>query len=115
MLTDLIAEIPLKLLRRADILDFRERLIDPDREESVGARSANCTMGAIKTALREAFYREERSWGFLVPLNPGINSRVKRLSKQENQLFPRDSTSSDHPYHGGSLFDRQDESEEQNS
>lgn len=56
---DPICDIPLKELRRADILDFRDRLFDPDRDKQIGARTANCTMGALKTALREAYFRED--------------------------------------------------------
>ena len=54
ILGDPICDIPIGHLKRADILDFRERLFDPQHEPVVGARTANCTMGALKTALREA-------------------------------------------------------------
>lgn len=56
---DPICTIPLKELHRADILDFRDRLFDPDNDRNIGARTANCTMGALKTVLREAFFRED--------------------------------------------------------
>ena len=55
ILGDPICDIPIGDLRRADILDYRERLFG----SGVGARTANCTMGALKTIIREAFYREE--------------------------------------------------------
>ena len=59
ILGDLICDIPIGNLKRADILDFRERLFDPAREKPIGARTANCTIGALKIALREAYYRED--------------------------------------------------------
>ena len=59
VLGDPICDIPIGDLRRADILDFRERLYGPRDGKTVGARTANCTMGALKTIIREAFYREE--------------------------------------------------------
>ena len=59
ILSDPICDIPIGDLRRANILDFRERLFDPRHKPVVGPRTANCTMGALKTVLREAFYREE--------------------------------------------------------
>ena len=59
LLGDAICDIPLKYLRRADLLDWRERLVATCRKRRIGARTANCTMGALKTVLREAFYREE--------------------------------------------------------
>jgi len=59
ILGDPVCDIPIGDLKRADILDFRERLFDPEHKPVVGPRTANCTMGALKTVLREAFYREE--------------------------------------------------------
>ena len=59
VLGDPICDIPVGDLRRADILDYRERLYGPPDGDRVGGRTANCTMGALKTVLREAFYREE--------------------------------------------------------
>ena len=61
VLGDPICEIPLEYLRRADILDFRQRLLAPRKGKRIGPRTANCTMGALKTVIREAFYREEIS------------------------------------------------------
>ena len=60
VLGDSICDIPVGDLRRADILDYRERLVaQRDDGTRIGARTANCTMGALKTVIREAFYREE--------------------------------------------------------
>jgi integrase len=61
LLRDPICDISLKYLRRADLLDYRERLVATRNKSRVGARTANCTMGALKTVLREAFFREEIS------------------------------------------------------
>ena len=47
ILTDPICGIPMGDLKRADILDFRERLFDPRQEPVAGARTANCTVGAL--------------------------------------------------------------------
>jgi len=60
LLDDPICDIPIGDLRRADILDYRERLV-AEREDGtrIGARTANCTMGALKIVIREAFYRED--------------------------------------------------------
>ena len=43
ILGDPVCEIPIGDLRRADILDFRERLFDPDRERKVGARTGGAS------------------------------------------------------------------------
>ena len=59
LIGDPICEIPIGDLNRSNILDFRERLFDPDSKNKIGPRTANCTMGALKTILREAYYREE--------------------------------------------------------
>ena len=59
LLGDPVCDIPISDLKRADILDYRERLFDPESEKQIGARTANCTMGALKTVLREAYYRED--------------------------------------------------------
>ena len=59
LLGDPICDIPIGDLKRADVLDYRERLFDPDSKNKIGPRTANCTMGALKTILREACYREE--------------------------------------------------------
>jgi integrase len=59
VLCDPICDIPIGDLRRADILDYRERLWGPREGMRVGPRTANCTMGALKTIIREAFYRED--------------------------------------------------------
>ncbi len=46
--------------------------------------------------------------GFLVPLNPGANSRVRRTTKQQLELEPAAPASGPPPprpaYRGGSLF-----------
>ena len=54
ILGDRICQIPIDALPRADILEYRERLLDPRAGKRVGARTANCTMGAVKTVLRKA-------------------------------------------------------------
>jgi integrase len=56
---DPICDISIGDLKRADILDYRDRLHTPREGKRIGDRTANCTMGALKTALREAYFREE--------------------------------------------------------
>ena len=78
---DPVCEVPLRALRRADILDFRDRLFDPDRENQIGARTANCTMGALKTALREAYYRED------IDRDPTVGIGEIKYKEQEVGVF----------------------------
>ena len=55
ILTDPISDIRLPELKRAHILDFRDRLVG-----KMGfARTVQKTMGALKTVIKEAFFREE--------------------------------------------------------
>ncbi len=56
ILTDPIADMVVGKIRRADILDLRQRLIDKK-----GPGVANKALTALRTCLREAYYREELS------------------------------------------------------
>ncbi len=47
---------------------------------------------------------DECSHGFLIPLDTGINSRVRRTANLDIELFPEDPPPKD-SYHGGSLFE----------
>ena len=52
---DLLSNIHVSDLRRADVLDFRQRLI----KKGVGPRTINRVIGILKIAFREGVYREE--------------------------------------------------------
>lgn len=55
VLTDAIAEMRLPEIKRAHVLDFRERLV-----EAMGfSRTVQKTMSVLKIILKEAFFREE--------------------------------------------------------
>ena len=53
---DPIANIPVGKLKRAHILDFRQRVLN-----AKGPGVANCALSALKTCLREGYFREELS------------------------------------------------------
>ena len=53
--SDRIAGQPLSELRRADILNLRQRLVDA----GTGARTVNRTIGILKIAFKEGVFREE--------------------------------------------------------
>lgn len=55
ILKDPIADLPVREIRRADVLDFRSRLL----EAGTGPRVVNRTMAALKVAFREGVFREE--------------------------------------------------------
>ena len=51
---------------------------------------------------------DEKSFGFLTLLNVGINSRVRRMARQNPELIPNETDQ--HPqYRGGSLFEEKEE------
>ena len=47
----------------------------------------------------------EESRGFLTPLNPGINGRVRRTANLDIDLMPEEPGIEGEPYRGGSLFE----------
>jgi hypothetical protein len=47
----------------------------------------------------------EESRGFLTPLNPGINARVRRTANLDIELTPKEPGVATKPYRGGSLFE----------
>ena len=56
MFDDPIATIAVGRLKRAHILDFRQRVLD-----AKGPGAANRAISALKTCLREGYFREELS------------------------------------------------------
>jgi integrase len=54
ILKDPIADLPIAEIRRADVLDFRTRLL-----ASYGTRTVNRTIGVLKVIFKEGMFREE--------------------------------------------------------
>lgn len=78
VLPDPLCELPVAEVRRADLLDFRSRLIAKD---DVGGRTAQLTMQALRVALREAYYRED------IDRDPGAGIGKLSYEKQEVGVF----------------------------
>jgi hypothetical protein len=59
--------------------------------------------------LRIEIFYQDQSYGFLVPLNPHINARIKR-NAERTHIEPQRSSTSPPPaaksYQGGKLFER---------
>lgn len=112
------------LLRAApkDLRDYFRlaiwRKVDKDRAVSLHGKLYEAPVGlALKSVMllchpkdpqRIEVYFEEQSFGFLLPLNAGVNSRVRRIAKNQSELLPpsQPSARSLATYHGGSLFGR---------
>jgi putative transposase len=115
----------LELLRPApqDLRDhFRlpvRRKVDKDRSVSLDGRSYEAPLGLIGQTItllvhpedrsRIEVVHEGRSWGFLVPLNLQVNSRIRRISGRQTELDPSPHTEGGSPsklaaYRGGELF-----------
>ena len=54
--------------------------------------------------LRVEVLLEERSWGFLTPLDPQVNARVRRTAKSDVELDVPLQPDEPPSYTGGSLF-----------
>jgi putative transposase len=94
----------LELLRPApkDLRDhFRlpvRRKVDKDRTVSLDGRSYEAPLGLIGQTVtllvhpqdmsRIEVVHDNRSWGFLVPLNLQVNSRIRRISGRQTELDP---------------------------
>ncbi len=115
----------LSLLRTApkNLLDYfrttLRRKVDKDRTVTLHGRLYEAAVGLVgqtvtllyheKDPGRIEIFHEDRPAGFLVPLNLGANSRVRRTTKQQLELEPAAPASSPPPspspaYRGGSLF-----------
>ncbi len=115
---------------RAAPSDLREhfrvparRKVDKDRSVSLGGRLYEAPVGLIGQWVTLLYHkhdptrveviaqasgatdREERSYGFLTPLDTGINSRVRRTAGRDIDLLPADEPAHD-SYRGGSLFEK---------
>jgi putative transposase len=96
------------------------RKVDKDRTVSLHGKLYEAPVGLVGQTVTLLYHRadptrievffQERSWGFLVPLDPHINSRVRRLSRERNELFPPAQPSPEQDrYRGGELFGAQTE------
>lgn len=106
---------------RAAPKDLREhfripvrRKVDRDRSVSLNGRLYEAPTGLIGQWVTLLYHKhdysrvevifDECSHGFLVPLDTGINSRVRRTANLDIELFPPEQPPED-SYHGGSLFE----------
>ena len=90
------------------------RKVDKDRSVSLHGRCYEAPVGLIGKWVTLLYHKhdrdrievflEEQSYGFLTPLDPGINSRVRRTANLDIDLLP-DLPSDDESYQGGSLFE----------
>jgi len=91
------------------------RKVDKDRTVTLNGRLYEAPLGLIGRTVtllyhpeeseRVEVFFEEQSAGFLLPLNTGVNSRVRRTSREQSELLPLEEPSGGRPYHGGSLFE----------
>jgi len=113
---------------RAAPADLREyfrvparRKVDKDRSVSLGGKLYEAPVGLIGQWVTLLYHKhdpsrveviaqvsgsgdlEERSYGFLIPLDTGINSRVRRTANLDIDLLPAADPRQD-SYRGGSLF-----------
>ena len=111
----------LALLRPApkDLLDYFRtpvvRKVDKDRTVSLNGKLYEAPLGLIGKQVMLLYHDhdpqrievifDERSWGFLIPLNLHANSRVKRISGQQTELSQVPLPPKEPPsYSSGSLF-----------
>ncbi len=111
----------LALLRPApkDLMDYFRipvaRKVDKDRTVSLNGKLYEAPLGLVGKQVMLLYYEydpqrtevifDERSWGFLVPLNLHANSRVKRISGRQTELSQAPEPPVEPPsYSSGSLF-----------
>jgi putative transposase len=116
----------LSLLRPAprDLRDYFRtsvrRKVDKDRTVSLYGKIYEAPLGLIGKVVNLLFHEQdpsrievlfdEKSQGFLVPLNAAINSRIRRTAHQQPVLIPEAPSAAKPSYHGGSLFETGDKS-----
>jgi len=76
ILTDSISDLPFVTIKRADILDFRSRLL-----KLVGTRTVNRTIGILKIVFKEAFFREE------IDRDPTMGIGDVKYAQRERGIF----------------------------
>ena len=98
------------------------RNVDKDRTVSLEGRLYEAPAGLIGKTVQLKYHKseperievlsEEKSYGFLSPLNQQVNSRVRRNSGRDTELVPDEQSSQSKPerssaeqrYRGGKLF-----------
>lgn len=78
ILTDALADKAVKQIRRGDVLDFRQRLID-----RAGSRTVNTVITVLKTCFKEGVFRED------LEKDPTIGVGNIRYAKRESGVFSR--------------------------
>lgn len=108
---------------RAAPKDLREqfriparRKVDADRSVSLNGRLYEAPVGLIGQWVTLLYHKndmsrievifDECSHGFLIPLDTGINSRIRRTANLDIELFPKEKPPKN-PYRGGSLFEQE--------
>jgi transposase InsO family protein len=115
----------LKALRQApkDIRDYFRvpavRKVDKDRSVSLKGRLFEAPVGLIGQSVTLLYHKSdlsrvevflgERSYGFLTPLDAGINSKVRRIAKHIVELVPNEQLPPQRGYQGGSLFNHRED------
>lgn len=90
------------------------RKVDKDRTVSLCGRLFEAPVGLIGRSVTLLYHKEdplrvevlleENSHGFLVPLDPLVNSRVRRTANLDIDVLPPQTFGESEPYRGGSLF-----------
>lgn len=102
----------------ADVRDYFRfpvtRRVDKDRTVSLGGRLFEAPVGLIGRQVTLLYHRKdplrvevllgEHSHGFLTPLDPLVNSRVRRTASLNIDVQPHDEPAGPELYRGGSLF-----------
>lgn len=76
ILTDPLADKPVKAIRRGDVLDFRQRLI-----ALAGPRTVNSAMTVLKSCIKEGIFRED------LEKDPTIGVGNIRYEKRQSGIF----------------------------
>jgi len=94
------------------------RKVDKDRTVSLNGTLFEAPVGLIGKTVTLLYHKhdpkrvevmvDEKSYGFLTLLNVGINSRVRRVARQNAELVPNETDQNPH-YRGGSLFEEKEE------
>jgi transposase InsO family protein len=108
-----------------DLLDYFRipvtRKVDKDRTVSLNGKLYEAPLGLVGKQVMLLYHEhdpqrieviyDERSWGFLVPLNLNANSRVKRINSRQTELKQAPESPKEPPsYSSGSLFQKRSSS-----
>ena len=91
------------------------RKVDKDRTVSLTGRLFEAPVGLIGRSVTLLYHQadplrvevlcDERSYGFLTPLDVTVNGRLRRGANLNIEIEPEPPHSNRHPYRGGSLFE----------